>query len=136
MTLPIMPGKDNGSHDGAYDDGLSPFRLFCAYHLGLDARGRKRFNNIHDVARGAAVDRDTVDTALARHGLDAESMMKRDFDLVGAQLDIQVSPPGVDLLSLAEMHWELFVASPVVERDWAQEARDAAVDNEKIFGKR
>lgn len=130
-----MPTDDNRSPADSDDDGLSPFSLFCAYHLGLDRRGRKRFSNVHDVARGAGVDRDAVEAALARHGLDAESLMKRDFDLVGAQLDIQVSPPGVDLLSLAQMHWELFVAAAVVERDWAKEASDAAVDNERIFGK-
>ncbi len=130
-----MPTDDNRSHD-ADDDGLSPFSLFCAYHLGLDRLGRKRFSNVHDVARGAGVDRDAVEAALKRHGLDAESLMQRDFDLVGAQLDIQVSPPGVDLLSLAQMHWELFVTSLVIKRDWAKEAEDAAADNERIFGKR
>ena len=132
-----MPTDDNRSANNAFDDdGLSAFSLFCAYHLGLDRQGRKRFSNVHDVARAAGVGRVDVDDALQRHGLDADSMLKRDFDLVGAQLDIQVSPPGVDLLSLAEMHWELFVASAVVERDWAREAEQAASENEAIFGKR
>ena len=117
------------------DDGLSPFSLFCAYHLGLDRRGRKRFGNVHDVARGAGVDVEAVEAALVRHGLDAASMLNRDFDLVGAQLDIQVSPPGVDLLSLAEMHWELFAQAPVRERDWQRENEEAAADNELTFGR-
>lgn len=122
---------DDNDHD-QHDDALSAFSLFCAYHLGLDRFGRKRFNNVHDVARAAGVSRADVDDALERHGLDAASLLQRDFDLVGAQLDIQVSPPGVDLLSIAQMHWELFQQSNVVERDWTKEA----ADNEVIFGKK
>jgi hypothetical protein len=120
---------------GADDGPLSAFALFCAYHLGLDHQGRRRFGNIHDVARGAGVDRDQVEAALQRHGLDAGSMLNRDFDLASAQLDIQVSPPGVDLLSIAWMHWELFCCAPVVTRDWAREARADEDENARVFGR-
>ncbi len=112
-----------------------PFALFCAYHLGLDARGRRRFSNIHDVARDFGVDVDVVDAALVRHGLDAARLLNLDFDLVSAQLDIQVSPPGVDLLSIARMHWDLLQQAPDKPRDWAREAEDAARENDVIFGR-
>lgn len=127
-----MTHDDNRPDDDG-DDPLAAFPLFCAYHLGLDRFGRRRFNTIHDVARAAGVDRDAVDAALARHGLDAASMLRRDFDLASAQLDIQASPPGVDLVSIALMHWELFLAAPEVERDWAREAEDDARENERTF---
>jgi len=127
-----MTHEDNSPDDDG-DDPLAPFALFCAYHLGLDRFGRRRFSTIHDVARAAGVDRETVDAALSRHGLDAASMLRRDFDLASAQLDIQASPPGVDLVSIALMHWELFVAAPEVERDWAKEAEDDARENDRVF---
>jgi hypothetical protein len=116
-------------------DALDPFLLFCGYHLGLDRRGRRRFQNAHDVARDLGVDVSAVHAALQRYGLDAERLLNLDFDLVGAQLDIQASPPGVDLLSIAQMHWELLQQAPEKRRDWAQEAEDAARENEAIFGR-
>jgi hypothetical protein len=131
-SVPTMTLDDNRPDDDG-DDPLAAFPLFCAYHLGLDRFGRRRFNTIHDVARAAGVDRDTVDAALGRHGLDAASMLRRDFDLASAQLDIQASPPGVDLVSIALMHWELFCAAPEVERDWAREAEDDARENDRTF---
>ncbi len=113
-----MSSGDNGPFDG---DPLSPFSLFCAYHLGLDAQGRKRFGNVHDVARGAGVGVADVEMALERAGLSAAAMLNRDFDLAGAQLDIQASPPGVDLVGIALMHWELFLNAPVKVRKWGSE---------------
>ena len=115
---------------------LDPFLLFCAYHLGLDARGRRRFSNIHDVARDFGVEVDVVDAALQKHRLDAARLLNLDFDLVSAQLDIQASPPGVDLLSIAQMHWDLLQQAPEKPRDWAAEAEDAARENDAIFGRR
>jgi hypothetical protein len=122
-----MSSGDNGPFKpfGA-DDGhpLSPFMLFCAYHLGLDTQGRKRFGNVHDVARGAGVAVADVEDALETAGLSAAAVLDRDFDLAGAQLDIQASPPGVDLVGIALMHWELFCAAPIKKRDWASDGDD------------
>ena len=131
-SVPTMTHDDNRPDDDG-DDPLAAFPLFCAYHLGLDRFGRRRFNTIHDVARAAGVDRDMVDAALARHGLDAARMLRRDFDLASAQLDIQASPPGVDLVSIALMHWELFCAAPERERDWAREAEADSRENDRTF---
>lgn len=114
---------------------LDPFALFCAYHLGLDRRGRRRFQNLHDVARDFGVDVDVVEAALVRHGLHAARLLNLDFDLAGARFDIEASPPGVDLLSIAQMHWELLQQAPEKPRDWAAEAEDAARENEAIFGR-
>lgn len=115
-------------------DAIDPFALFCAYHLGLDAQGRVRFAHVHDVARRFGVSVDEVNAALEQHGLSAAHLLALDFDLVGAQLDIKASPPGVDLLSIAQMHWEKFLEAPKRERDWTAEAEQAARENEQIFG--
>lgn len=97
---------------------LDPFALFCAYHLGLDRSGRFRFMNRHDVARDFGVDVDAIEAALHAHGLDAESVLAKDFDVAGAQLDMQLSPPGVDLVGVAMMHWDCFQqAGPALPDD-------------------
>ena len=113
---------------------IDAFDLFCAYHLGLDRRGRRRFQNLHDVARDFGVGPEVIERALVEHGLDAARMMDRDFDLAAAQLDIQASPPGVDLITLAQMHWDLLCQAPLRPRDWAAEAEQDAAENERIFG--
>ncbi|MBI1949114.1 MAG: hypothetical protein HYS27_25725 [Deltaproteobacteria bacterium] len=115
-------------------DAIDPFALFCAYHLGLDASGRARFAHLHDVARRFGVDPEQITEALERHGLSAARMLELDFDLAGARFDIEASPPGVDLMAIAHMHWEKFLAAPEKKRDWQAEAEQAARENERIFG--
>jgi hypothetical protein len=110
---------------------LDPFRLFCAYHLGLGPDGRVRFANVHDVARRFGVTPAEVQDALERFGMDAARMIELDFDLAAAQLDIQASPPGVDLPSIARMHWDLFTTAKEKPRDWdAERAEDERVNRE------
>jgi hypothetical protein len=121
--------------DAAVPADLDPFALFCAYHLGLNTRGQRRFQNLHDVARDFGVGVDVVEAALVRHRLDAARLLHVDFDLGAARFDIEASPPGVDLLALAWMHWELLQAAPDKPRDWAAEADDDARANEAVFGK-
>lgn len=115
-------------------DAFDPFELFCAYHLGLDAAGRARFSHLHDVARRFGIGTDQVTAALERHGMSAARMLELDFDLAAAQLDIEASPPGVDLKSIALMHWEKFLAAAPRKRDWSAEAEQAARENALIFG--
>ena len=115
---------------------LDPFDLFCAYHLGLDGQGRVRFSNIHDVARRFATTVDVVEAALKANGMDAARMLELDFDLPSAQLDIQVSPPGVDLPSIARMHYDLFLGAKDKPRDWKRELEDDARVNDETFKKR
>jgi hypothetical protein len=121
-----MQGKDN-------DDG---FALFCAYHLGLDPQGRKREMNIHDVARAFGASVDDVNADLVRFGLTSDRLLHLDFDLSAARFDIQASPPGVDLPSIARMHFDLLRGAADKPRDWAAERLDDERENEKIFGKR
>ncbi len=115
---------------------LDPFDLFCAYHLGLDGAGRVRFANIHDVARRFATGVDVVEAALESYGMDAARMLEIDFDLAAAQHDIQVSPPGVDLPSIARMHFDLFLAARERPRDWDKELAADAAANAETFGGR
>ena len=110
-------------------NALDPFALFCAYHLGLDRSGRFRFMNRHDVARDFGVDVDTIEAALRAHGLDSESGLAKDFDVAGAQLDMQLSPPGVDLVSVAMMHWDCFQQAGPALPD-PPDAEDVVADND------
>ena len=113
---------------------LDPFTLFCAYHLGLDANGRARFAHLHDIARRFGVTIEEANAALELHGMSAARMLALDFDLAAARFDIEASPSGVDLLSIAQMHWEKFLAAKPRARDWAAEAEQAARENAEIFG--
>jgi hypothetical protein len=133
---------DHVARDGDDDDDetLDPFALFCAYHLGLTPEGQKRELNIHDVARllskvhGRFVDKDAVEEALIAHGLTAADLMNSDFDLAAAREDIWASPPGVDLRSLAAMHFEHWKNAVERPRDWAAELAVDEAENAKVFG--
>jgi hypothetical protein len=119
-------------HSGSMVD---PFELFCAYHLGLDERGRFKFANAHDVARRFRIGVEDVESELERNGMSSAHMLELDFDLASAQLDIQVSPPGVDLISIARMHYDLFLSAPEKKRDWQAELDEDERENKKTFGK-
>lgn len=137
--------KDNAGPDH-HDDGrhndddagqqTRAFSLFCAYHLGLDPQGKKREMNIHDVARAVGGSTDDVNADLVRFGLTSERLMNLDFDLAAARDDVWASPPGVDLPSIARMHFDLLREAVEKPRDWEQEARDDAAENARVFGKR
>ena len=115
---------------------VDPFALFCAYHLGLDVRApsRVKHRNAHEVARMFGLEPDALEDVLRAHGMDAGRMLTLDFDLAGARLDLEASPPGVDLVSLAQMHWESFLAAPAKPRDWARELEEDAAANAATFG--
>jgi hypothetical protein len=116
-------------------DAVDPFELFCAYHLGLDERGRFKFANAHDVARRFGIDVDQVEAELEHHGMSSARMLDLDFDLASAQLDIQASPPRVDLISIARMHYDLFLSAPQKKRDWQAELDEDERENKKTYGK-
>lgn len=114
--------------------GLEPFALFCAYHLGIGEDNRCRFQNVNEVARRFGVSVSEVQEALRAYALDSDTLINMDFDLAGAQADVQVSPPGVDLVSLARMHYDALLEAAPKSRDWEAELADAAAENELIFG--
>jgi hypothetical protein len=114
--------------------GIDPFELFCAYHLGLTAAGAYKFQNVHDVARRFHVEPTDIEDALRAYGLDTERLLSSSFDTASAQVDIQVSPPGVDLVGLAQMHWEALLDSQENARDWKRELADDEAENARTFG--
>jgi hypothetical protein len=118
-------------------DPIEPFDLFCAYYLGLDEHGRFRHQNIHDVARRFRAHTSVIEAALKRYRMDSDRMLSLDFDMAGAQLDMQVSPPGVDLPSIARMHYDLFLEAREKPRDWERERiEDERINNETYRNKR
>jgi len=117
-------------------DGIDPFELFAAYHLGLTADDRYQPQNIHDLSRRFRSSPERINEALKAYEIDADVMLCTDFDLAGAQIDIRLAPLGVSKREIARMHYEEFRTSPRFVRDWAEELRRDAAENEKIFGKR
>ncbi len=113
--------------------GIEPFALFCAYHLGITAENRAVFQNIHHVARRFATSVEVIQEALIAYGLDSDTLIHSPFPLASAQADVQVSPPGVDLVGLARMHYEALLQTPPGGRDWEAEMREAAEENRRIF---
>ncbi len=116
--------------------GLDPFELFCAYHLGITPQNTYKFQNVHDVAARFGVGPGEVRQALQEYGLDPDAVINSKFNMAVAQVDIQVAPPGVDLQTVALMHYEEFLGSPRKTRDWNRELEQAARENEEIFGKK
>lgn len=116
------------------DAALTPFALFCAYHLGLTPAAERRFMHIHDVAALFSIGVAEVRAALERFALDSDTLLHTRFDLAGAQADIQLSPPGVDLLDLARMHFDALAAARGQPRDWEAELMHAAEENRALFG--
>ncbi len=113
---------------------LDPFALFCAYHLGLTDDGTVEFQNGPTVARRFGVALEDLHEALAAYRLSADDIVNLDFDLTSARLDLELSPPGVDLGVLCAMHFEHFVTAPPRPRDWEEELREDARSNRESYG--
>ena len=123
---------------GRHGSGLDPFRLFCAYHLGLTEDGAVRVMNIHQVARLLRVPPDEVRDALARYEMTPEQVIDSGYDLAGAQADLAVAPEGVDRHELARDAWRRFHEARGSHRDWDKELADdaAAIAEDPLFGRR
>jgi hypothetical protein len=76
-----------------------------------------------------------VKQALMVYGMDSDAVINSAFNLAAAQVDIQVSPQGVDLKLLGQMHYEEFLGAPRKSRDWTKELTEDAEDNIRIYGK-
>jgi hypothetical protein len=116
--------------------GITPFDLFCAYHLGITADDRYEFQNLHDVARRFGCSSGVVKQLLADLHMDADALVQSKFDIASAQVDIMVAPAGVSRRELARRLYAEFLAAPRRARDWAKELATDERENEKTFGKR
>ena len=92
---------------------LTPFELFCAYHLGITADNGYRRPSARDVARRFDVSVDEMHEAMRDFGIDTKSLGARGFDLSLARLDVRVVPDGVDRREIARVHFnELIEENP------------------------
>ena len=87
---------------------LDEFELFCLYHLGLVGTQAGIPLNLNQIAARLQISLDELDNFLKSAQLDPESVLSSGFDLVGAQMDIQLAPQGIHLESVARRHFEDF----------------------------
>ena len=85
--------------------------MFCAYHLGITPSGLYRAATLNDVAQRFGVTPEEISQALIDNEMHLEALKQSDFDLSLAQMDIQVSPPGVSKTELAKGLFEEFLAT-------------------------
>ena len=116
--------------------GITPFELFCAYHLGITPDDGYRFQNIHDVAKRFGCPSGVIKQVLAEMNMDADALVQSKFDIASAQVDIMAAPEGVSRKELARELFDQFQRAPRRARDWARELREDAQENEKTYGKR
>lgn len=64
--------------------------LFAFYYLGFNPEGKYRFPNVRHVAAFYGVGHDAVQEWLDALELSPRDVLKRDFDLAGAQVDLQM----------------------------------------------
>jgi hypothetical protein len=116
--------------------GITPFELFCAYHLGITADDGYQFQNLHDVARRFGCSSGVIKQVLSELNMDADALVHSSFDIASAQVDVMAAPPGVSRRELARQLFEEFKAAPRRKRDWARELAQDARENERTYGKR
>lgn len=108
----LDPHDDRGLSSTANgQDGpeeLTPFNLFCAYHLGITRDEGYRFQSVSEVARRFGVEPRVIRDRLIEFGIDTESLRKLGFDPELAQLDIRVAPEGISRRELARTMWAEF----------------------------
>tara|TARA_B100000686_G_C16801956_1_gene986719 strand:+ start:836 stop:1456 length:621 start_codon:yes stop_codon:yes gene_type:complete len=113
---------------------MDPFRLFCAYHLGIGPNNTYKPSNINQVAQQFGLEPGAIRQATREFGFDSESMLNKDFDLALAQLDIQVAPEGICKVELAKGLYEEFLNAPVLRRDWGKIIEEDKKENARVFG--
>lgn len=115
-----------------YCPEVTPFDLFCLYHLGITDNNGYRKPNARDCARRLRVSMDEMHDALRRYGLDNKSFDDYDFDLNLARLDIRVAPKGIDRREIAKLHYTelLEYNAELSERLAAIEIEDAKIAEE------
>ena len=114
--------------------GIEPFALFCAYHLGITEEGGYRFQHIHQVAKRFGTNAGVIKQVLADFDMDSDTIVHSTFDMAGAQVDIMLAPEGINRTELAREFFAQFRAAPRRSRNWAKELEEDARVNERIFG--
>ena len=139
---------DRGHHNGGNQGGdnnqrrryqrakdavpLTPFEVFCAYHLGIvENNGYKRFK-AREVARRFDVSLQEFQEAMRRFGLERSSLNGCGFDLEIAQLDIRVAPDGIDRRELAKVLFEELVELNEATRTHHEAALKAEEEARKL----
>ena len=108
---------------------LTPFDLFCAYHLGITEDNGYSKPVARDCARRLRVSIDEMHDALRDFGLDNKSLDEYDFDLSMARLDIRVAPEGIDRREIAKVHFdELLELNPSLRERLARRSETAHED--------
>jgi len=100
------------------DGRIDAFELFCSYHLGLNTDGTYRASNLHEVARRFGLSPSALKQALQDHLMDPDTVIHSEFDMAMAQVDIQVSPPGVSKLELARGIYQEYLNVRSSDRSW------------------
>jgi hypothetical protein len=116
--------------------GITPFELFCAYHLGITADDGYRFQNLHDVAKRFGCSSGVIKQLLGELNMDADALVQSQFDIASAQVDVMAAPSGISRRELAKQLYDEFLRAPRRARDWAKELAQDARENEQIFGRR
>ena len=116
-------------------DGIKPVDLFSAYHLGITVNDQYKPQNLHDVSRRFRSSPDKIKQILVAYGLDSESVMKKDFDMGMAQLDIKVAPKGISKIELGKQLYEEFLEAREIDRNWVEELKFDEEANRNIFEK-
>lgn len=114
---------------------IDAFEMFCAYHLGIGPNKEYKLSNINEIAKRFNMNPAMVRQVVKELGMDAASLLDRDFDMSLAQLDIQVAPEGIDRMELAKGIYEDYLKSPVKKRDWKKILEEDRQENIKVFGK-
>ncbi|MEM1349762.1 MAG: hypothetical protein AAGI01_14465 [Myxococcota bacterium] len=103
--------RDDGGIEHDHEVALTPFELFCAYHMGITPDNKYRRPSARDVARRFDVSVDEMHDALRTFAIDNNSMDELDFDISLARLDVRVAPEGIDRREIARVHFDELVES-------------------------
>lgn len=118
VNAPRFPAMDPS-------DALTPFNLFCAYHLGVTRDNGYKFLSMPDVAKRFGLDVPGLRERIVEWRLDSETLRRSGFDSELMQLDIRVAPEGVSRRELARSMWlDLGRPDPaddVLEEEWEEE---------------
>ena len=91
INKPLGGGRRHSPEDGPPD----AFAMFCAYHLGITPDDGYHEPRIDEVARRYGMKREEINELLKELQLDDESVLRSQYDMVGAKLDMRLAPEGI-----------------------------------------